>query len=290
MDLDSVADELYGLPPSEFTAQRNARAKQARADGHRELASGIQDLAKPSTSAWLVNQLARRLGADLEPLIELGRDLREASSNVSGDELRALTRQRHEVVNALVQQARSLAAKDGLRVSESIATEVRQTLDASLADSAVAEAVLSGRLTRPAEYAGFGEPVGIAWQGTAGRRTNERKHTARAGSTAEVADLDARRRAAARRALDETVTRLERAQSDRRTAERDSEQAASALQSAEREVAQLRGLLEAAQRQATAARRADRTARESLDRAVHRTQRAEHARDEAAAKLEALEE
>ncbi|MDT7789635.1 MAG: hypothetical protein QOF58_8054, partial [Pseudonocardiales bacterium] len=45
MDLKPVADELYGLPPKEFTAARNAAAKQA---DDKDLAKAIADLRKPT--------------------------------------------------------------------------------------------------------------------------------------------------------------------------------------------------------------------------------------------------
>ena len=60
MDLDSVADELYGLPLDEFTTTRNEHAKQARDAGDRELADQIRAMSKPTQAAWLVNQLVRR--------------------------------------------------------------------------------------------------------------------------------------------------------------------------------------------------------------------------------------
>lgn len=67
----SVADELYSLPRNEFTAARNAAAKQAREQGHRELAEQIGGLRRPSTAAWVANLLAREqpteIGASRPP-------------------------------------------------------------------------------------------------------------------------------------------------------------------------------------------------------------------------------
>lgn len=289
VDLDSVADELYGLALSDFTPTRNARAKQARADGDPALATQIQQLAKPTTSAWLVNALARELGEELEPLISLGRDLREASSNLSGDELRALTRQRHQVVHALVQQARSVGAAAGQRVSETVANEVRQTLDASLADAGVAEAVLSGRLTQPAEYAGFGEPTGISWHGQSRRRPTRRQATPGGDAGAEVADLTAHRRASAEKALNEAARRLRSAQSARESARQDRERAARELEVAEQRVEQLRTDLAGAERDVTGAEDAIRAAGETLGRAEEAARKADTAHEEAAANLAALE-
>jgi len=51
VDLDTVADELYGLPPEEFTAARTAAEKEAKAAGEMELAAQIRTLAKPNQVA-----------------------------------------------------------------------------------------------------------------------------------------------------------------------------------------------------------------------------------------------
>ena len=54
-----VADELYALTPAEFTAARDERARQVRAAGQRDEAAAIKKLARPTASAWLVNQLGQ---------------------------------------------------------------------------------------------------------------------------------------------------------------------------------------------------------------------------------------
>ena len=153
MTLDEVADELYGLPPGEFVATRNARAKEAKAAGDKELAAGITGLAKPTKVAWLANQLVRQRRDDVQPLMELGAGLREATASLSGEDLRRLTKQQHQLVHALVQQARALA---GGPVTEDVADGVDRTLRAALADSALADELLRGRLTEGLEFSGFG--------------------------------------------------------------------------------------------------------------------------------------
>jgi hypothetical protein len=287
VDIDSVTDELYGLPPGEFTATRNERAKQARADGERELAEQIRRLEKPTTSAWLVNQLARELDDQLAPLIDLGRDLREATTNISGEELRTLTRQRHELVHALVQQARKLGSQHGTKVTDSVAAEVQQTLDASLADPEVAQAVLSGRLAHAAEYAGFGEPMG-ADQTKASRRPQKQTGGSGTAPAAKVTDLAARRREAAERALKEAEERLRAAQSEQESASAEHEDTAGQRQAAEERVQRLRAELDDAQTQARDAGHAERMVRDRLKRAERSLSQAEKARREAADHLAKL--
>jgi hypothetical protein len=290
VDLDSVTDELYALQPGEFTATRNERAKQARTDGDRALAEQIRTLDKPTTSAWLVNQLARQLGDQLEPLIALGRELREATANISGEELRALTRQRHQLVHALVQEARRFGARHGTKVTDAVAGEVQRTLDASLADPGVAEAVLSGRLAHATEYAGFGGPM--TGQGAPTSRPTTRKRPPERGATAkaQVTDLAARRRESAQRALTDAEERLRTARSEHESAAKAEEDASASREQAEQRLERLRAELDTAHQDARAVGQAERRASERVKRAERDLRRAEQAQQEAAARLADLAE
>ena len=117
-DIEEVADELYGLPPEEFTAARTQFEKEAKAAGDREVAARIHALAKPTVTAWLANQLVRGHRDEVESFLQLGAGLREATRNLAGDELRALSRQRNELVDALVEHAREVARAAGRSVTE----------------------------------------------------------------------------------------------------------------------------------------------------------------------------
>jgi hypothetical protein len=285
VDLDTIADELYALPLGEFTTSRNARAKSLRSEGRRDLADDVARLEKPSMSAWLVNQLARERSGELTPLIELGEELRAAAAELSGEELRALTRQRHQVVHALVQQARQLAHAHGQRVSDTVADEVRQTLEASLADPGVAEAVTSGRLTRAAAYAGFGEPSGLAWHRPA-RRTERRP--SQDGRQAQVTDLASRRRRQAEQALARADERLATAQAAHDAERSRTDDAVGACEHAEGDLRRLRDELSEAEQRVNTTADAERTARQSLSRAVRVLQEAERAQRQAADDLARL--
>ena len=157
MDIAAVADELYGLPPDQFTASRNQRAKASKADGDLELGAQVAALRRPSTAAWVVNQLARHRRDELGQLIELGTALREAHLDLKAERLRALSDQRHRVIAALAAAGRTLAAERGHAVSEAVRQEVEQTLEAALADPVAGQAVSSGRLVSGLSYAGLGE-------------------------------------------------------------------------------------------------------------------------------------
>src|SRR4051812_4233450 len=144
-DFDPTADALYALSPRDFTAARDERAAELRKAGDRDGAAAIKALRKPTVTAWLANQLVRRHRDEVEPLLELGAALREATATLSGPELRQLSRQRNEVVAALVRQARRVAADAGQPVSEEASRGLSDTLNAALADADAGEALLAGR-------------------------------------------------------------------------------------------------------------------------------------------------
>lgn len=220
MDVDEVAAELYGLPPEQFTPTRNERSKQARAEGDRELATQITALRKPTTAAWLTNLLVRSHPEEVQMLLDLGRELRDVLADVEGDELRELTRQRYQLVSALVSQARALAQGRGRRVSDEVAAGVRTTLEATLADEASADVVAAGQLTDVLEVAGFGvSPSGgrAAPAPTApdvGEKAapvtdleSERRRRAQEQAQRQLAAAE-KREARARQVADETAQRL----------------------------------------------------------------------------------
>jgi hypothetical protein len=160
VDIESVSDELYGLPLDDFTPARNEREKQAKAAGEKDLAAQIHQLTKPNLVAWLANQLARERAVEIRPLLELGAALREATATLSGQQLRELSRQQRQLVYALVQQARRLANAAGRKVSEDTARGLEDTLRAALVDPHAAEALAAGRLTEGMQNSGFGSLAG----------------------------------------------------------------------------------------------------------------------------------
>ncbi|GAW52587.1 hypothetical protein [Nocardioides sp. PD653-B2] len=142
-DLLEIADELYGLTLPEFTPARDARAKELKGT---DLAPQVKALKKPSTAAWVVNLLVRREAGQVEQVLAVGDALREAQASMSGDELRALTRQRRQLTAAVTTQARGVASDAGTRVTQAVADQVEATLTAAMVDEDCARAVRSGLL------------------------------------------------------------------------------------------------------------------------------------------------
>ena len=143
-DLLEIADSLYGLPLSEFTPARDARAKELKGT---PLAAQVKALRKPSTAAWVVNVLVRRDTDQVEQVLTVGAALREAQASMSAEELRALSRQRRQLTAAVTTGARRIAREEGTRVTEAVADQVEATLTAAMVDERCGLALRSGMLT-----------------------------------------------------------------------------------------------------------------------------------------------
>lgn len=146
MDFESVADELFTASREQFTALRDERARQARPD--RGLAKRIASLRKPTVSAWLVNHVSRNHPDEVDRLAEVGRELRQAHQKLAGDRLRALSRQRHELVEVLSGRARRLARDTGQPLGDDAARQVEYTFEAVVSDPRAAEEVRGARLSK----------------------------------------------------------------------------------------------------------------------------------------------
>ncbi|HEU0287779.1 MAG TPA: hypothetical protein VFR22_12105 [Nocardioidaceae bacterium] len=306
MDLDSVAQELYGVPLPDFVPTRNGRVKEARAAGDRELAAEIQALAKPTTAAWLVNQLSREHADDLTPLLDLGRELRDASAKLDGQTMRRLGRERTELVTQLVDHTRQLGSDRGSKVSDDVAEEVRRTLEATFSDAEIADEVSAGQLVRAVEYAGFGDlagfggPTGVVRDRKADQRSKPPRKSAseradRPAKRAEPppsrpADLGVRRRQKAERELADAQQRLEAAQAARDEAQQEIETTTAEVERTEGEVERLRAELSTAEREAKSARHADRSAQQRLTRTERELAGIERLHDRAKDRLADLDD
>jgi len=151
----SIAEELYALPPSEFTGTRNQWAKQTKAEDP-ELSKRVGELRKPSVAAWVVNMMMRHQGDQMTQVLELGASLRQAQENLDGDALRELTRQRRQLTTAVTRQGRDLAHELGQRLTEAVADQVQGTLHAAMVDEDAAAAVRSGLLVSALTATGVG--------------------------------------------------------------------------------------------------------------------------------------
>ncbi len=199
MDLDSAAEELYGVAAEEFAEHRSRLAAQAKAAGDKALAASIGKLRKPVLAAALVNELVRGEPAELDELTDLGAQMRTAHRELRGPELRTLSEQRQQLLQRLTELVRETAERGGRTATEPVLSQVRGTFEAAIADEAAEAAVLSGRLTTVLSYSGFGEVDVTDAVAAPLRRRHLRSvpagadaagEPAKAGSNAEAGDQD----------------------------------------------------------------------------------------------------
>jgi hypothetical protein len=138
-----IADRLYAEPLTRFTPARDAAAKEV-AGADKELAAQVKALKKPSVAAWAVNLLVRREGDQIDQVLALGGQLRAAAESMAGEELRALTRQRRQLTNALAGTARDLAREQDVRLTSAVVDQVEGMLTAAMLDPVAAGVVRSG--------------------------------------------------------------------------------------------------------------------------------------------------
>ncbi|BCJ74395.1 hypothetical protein CS0771_39390 [Catellatospora sp. IY07-71] len=285
--------ELYTALPEEFVAARDAAAAAAKAAGHGPQATAIKRLRRPTVAAWLVNLLAHRAPERITELAELGTELREAQRRLRGDELRALTVRRRELLSALADDAEQLAVKaqPSLSPARLPRAEVEETLAAALADEDVAAQIRAGTVVKAVSYTGFGTalpPVDESAEAEARRAPTPRvERRLRAVPAPEPAPTDEEVRvpepprvpAGLRRALDAAEEAEGRARAELDAA-REAEQAAGA------ELAEVRAAMSAleerrdrAQQEANRRRAARTAAERALAAAVRRTAREQAAID-----------
>lgn len=287
---ESIADALYAVGPKDFVSARDARAKELKDAGDKEAAAEVKALRRPTVAAWLANQLVREHADEMTALLDLGAALREATATLSGPELRQLSRQRNEVVQALVRQARRLALADGQPVADDASRGLEDTLNAALADEAAAETVMTGRLTEALRHTGFAAGTGSA----APARSRPAAQASRPPSTERGTKAGAAGPTAAERRAAERRERLEH---DLAAAQADAREAADALTAAEEAAAAAGAAAEHARAQVDDLRaRLDsaeaglRTASEEQQRTTSAQGRAATAADKASARVRTLQQ
>ena len=218
-----VADRLYAEPLGDFIAARDAAAKAA---GDKGLAARVKALKKPSLAAWAVNVLVRREAVQIDQVLALGESLRAAAESMAGDQLRALTRQRRQLTNALAETTRDLAREHDVRLTAAVVDQVEGMLTAAMLDPVAAQVVRSGLVLTAFTSTGVSEidieAVCAVPEAVGADVAHRASATERPAPSLRLVPEDERvRRQAARdavdeatRALDETREELARAEAE----------------------------------------------------------------------------
>lgn len=156
--IDSDVDALFKLPLTEFTDARNALATQLKKSGRTGEATVVKALAKPSVSAWAVNQLYWDHRDAFDELVEVGEQLQELqTSGISGkvNEMRAALEARRSALTQLSDLATTLLEDAGHSPSPDTLRRVSSTLEALSSRGASDDGPTPGRLSTDVDPPGF---------------------------------------------------------------------------------------------------------------------------------------
>jgi hypothetical protein len=271
-------DDLYGLPRSKFTGERNALAKRLRSEGARQAAAEAGAARKPTTPAWAVNQLVRQEPARVRELLSLGEQLREAQARMvagSRGELLELSERERALVDELVEDASRILRASGERPSEAVVDQIRDTLHAAALDPETAEAVSRGRLTKERRAIGLGLGAGPAAPGRAPARGRPRQKAPRKEQRKE--QRKAQRKAAKAAAKRQPSARLENARRRLEAARAAAGEARTKAGEAERRLAEARREADVAARAVQRTEGKARQARKAAEQAEARERKSAQA-------------
>src|SRR5215213_3736526 len=148
---DEKIDELYQLPLDEFTAARNALAKESGDNT-------IKKLEKPNLAAWAVNQLYWRERKLFDEVIKTSGQVRAAYKQMlagKAADVRAVEMFHTEAMRRAKDAIRRILEDAGNKGADAVMTPITETLAALPADEA------PGRLTKPLRRTGFEALQGV---------------------------------------------------------------------------------------------------------------------------------
>lgn len=158
-ELDDELKRLHGLPLGEFTAARNALAKQLDKAGKKKEADEVKALAKPSPSAWVVNQLFAREAGKMDRLLGAGERARaaqrEAVAGAGTERLREAMAAARDVAEELRQKAAAILSQEGRGPSRAMMERVATNLQSLAFSPAAEEEASRGWLSRDLDPPGF---------------------------------------------------------------------------------------------------------------------------------------
>jgi valyl-tRNA synthetase len=152
--IDADIDRLYQLPPDEFTAARNALAKDAGADG-----ADVRRLAKPPIAAWAVNQIYWKRRDIYDALVAASNELRKLHKAILAGhraDIREAAKVHDESIDEALKAALAILREEGHPVTDTTRQAILTTLRALPAHDP------PGRLTRTLQPGGFEMLAGLS--------------------------------------------------------------------------------------------------------------------------------
>ena len=151
-------DALFKLSPPEFVTARNTLVTALKKSGNDDQARYVKGFAKPSVSAWTVNQLFWRHRIAYDKLIATGERFRQAQVSRlagGGGDLRALLNERRDTLSELSRLAADVLKTASGAAPPGVMRRVTATLEALSAYGTLAGAPQAGHLVEDVDPPGF---------------------------------------------------------------------------------------------------------------------------------------
>jgi hypothetical protein len=221
--------KLYGLPLSEFTAARNARAKALKREDA-ELAAAVAALPKPSVAAGALNELVHEDPSEVRALVQSGKRLRQAQeAAVAGKKGADLNEAIREHRVALDRVQRDLRRR---KLNAPTVDKATQTLRVASLDPELWPLLERGLLYEDLTASGFGLDPGIV--PARPKQTPTPRPAAKKPAPPKPDKAAERRRREARERLREAKAALAEAEKRARAAQRELERARTDLERAQK--------------------------------------------------------
>ena len=250
--LNDDVDALFKLPLAEFIDARNTLAKSLKQSGRADDANLVKTLAKPSVSAWTVNQLYWHYRDEFEMLLAAGRRFRKAQTSGKIADMRDSLQARTQALLGLSDLASSLLSEAGHNPSPDTIHRITTTLEAL---SALTDGPTLGRLSQDVDPPGFESLAsfipapGSKKPSTTATTSDTRKaeQTRKNEETRQVKIAAAKfSLQAAKKALADARVRVQSLESAKKTAQAEVKQAEKVLREAEERFKKARAVSESA--------------------------------------------
>lgn len=159
-NLERELDVLFQAPFAEFVGTRNGLATRLKKEGRAAEAARVRGQAKPTYTAWLVNQLYWGARIDFDVFLKAADRVRAAEKSViEGRKATSSSAQaaadRRAAIDTLVARATARAGEEGTPLSPALTERLRVTLDAIAAHGSAAARHARGRLQEDLDPPGF---------------------------------------------------------------------------------------------------------------------------------------
>jgi len=139
---DTRLDRIYSAPRERFVSEREAVAKELRAEAKSDEAAAVAALRKPTLVAWALNEVSRSRSDAVRRLIETQAAMHNTKS---ADEMRELSQERQEIMGDLTAAAVAVLEEAG-HAGQVAADKIALTLLALGTNAEAADRFQKGRL------------------------------------------------------------------------------------------------------------------------------------------------